>query len=295
ALQHLVFSLEQLTGLGLSASAVHKRAATKRLHRIHRGVYSLVPADQLGWRGRYMAAVLACGEGAVISHREAAALHNLRPSNRARIDVTVPGRSAPQVKGVTAHRSNTLTRADTTVVDGIPCTTIARTHLDLAAVVPRHHTERALNQAEVMGVFDLRALRDQIDRNPRAPGTAQLSAALALYKEDTAPTESETEAVFVALCRSAGLPEPDRQVWFDFDDGGDPIRADFVWRAQRLVLEVDSPTYHGTARAFESDRRRDQRLVRAGWRVVRVTRRQLEEDPASVVELVTDLLRDAAA
>jgi very-short-patch-repair endonuclease len=101
--------------------------------------------------------------------------------------------------------------------------------------------------------------------------------------------------VFVALCRANGLPTPERQVWFTFADGHDAFRADFVWRAQRLVLEVDSRTFHGTARAFEADRLRDQRLTKAGWRVVRVTRRQLEQEPAWVVGLVRDLLGQATA
>jgi hypothetical protein len=178
-------------------------------------------------------------------------------------------------------------------VDGIPCTTIARTHLDLAAVVSVPQTERALNQAEVMGVFDLGALRDQLDRNPGHPGSHRLDRPLALYQPDTNPTESDAEDAFVALCRSAGLPAPERQVWFTFSDGHDPFRADFVWRDHRLVLEVDSRTFHGTTRAFETDRLRDQRLTRAGWRVIRVTRRQLEHDPAWVVTLVDDLLGQA--
>lgn len=83
---------------------------------------------------------------------------------------------------------------------------------------------------------------------------------------DTAPIESPPEDAFVELCRAHGLPVPERQVWFTFDDGHEPFRADFVWRGQRLVLEVDSRIFHGTARAFENDRLRDQRLTRAGWR-----------------------------
>jgi predicted transcriptional regulator of viral defense system len=295
ARQHLVFTLGHIVAEGLSVSAVHKRTATGRLHRIHRGVYSLVPADQLTWRGRYLAAVLACGDRATVSHREAAALHNLRPSNRSAIDVTVPGRSAPAVGGVNVHRSVTLTAADVTVVDGIPCTTLARTHLDLAAVVPLQQTERALNQADAMGVLNLRALRDQLQRNPHAPGAQQLCTALELYTPDTAPTESALEERFVALCRAAALPAPERQVWFTLGDGGEPFRVDFLWRVQRLVLEADGRKFHSTTRAFEDDRRRDQRLARAQWQVVRVTRRQLEDDPTWVVEMVTDVLRRRAA
>ncbi|HWE09439.1 MAG TPA: type IV toxin-antitoxin system AbiEi family antitoxin domain-containing protein [Solirubrobacteraceae bacterium] len=294
AQQHVVFALGQLVELGLGPAGVRKRAATGRLHRIHRGVYSLVPPDQLTWRGRYLAAVLACGDGAVVSHREAAALHNLRPSNRRQIDVTVPGRSARRLRGLTVHRSVTLTAADVTVADDIPCTTLARTHLDLAAVVPLEQTERALNQAEAMGVLNLRALVDQLERNPHARGAPQLRHALELYMPETAPTESAIEEAFVALCRGAALPGPERQVWFTLD-GGEPFRVDFLWRAQRLVLEADSRTFHGTARAFEDDRRRDQRLARAQWQVLRVTRRQLEHDPAWVVEMVADVLRQRAA
>jgi very-short-patch-repair endonuclease len=293
--QHLVFSLPDLADIGLSASAVHKRTASGRLHRIHRAVYSTVAKDQLPWRGKYLAAVLACGAGAVISHREAAHLHGLRPSHRDTIDVLVPRRRARQVPGLTVHTSANLTDDDVTEVDGIPCTTIARTHLDLAAVVPPHHTERALNQAEILQVFDLRGLHDQLTRNPHHPGAAQLQAALDFYRPDTAPTESEIEDAFVALCRAHNLPAPERQVWFTFGDGHDPFRADFVWRAERVVLEIDGRRFHQTVRAFENDRLRDQRLIRHGWRVARVTWRQLKENPGWVVALVQDLLLTAGS
>jgi predicted transcriptional regulator of viral defense system len=293
--QHLVFTLADLAGIGLKARAVQKRAASGRLHRIHRGVYSLVPRDQLSWRGKYLAAALACGPDAVISHREAAALHALRPSNRGGIDVLVPRRRAPVVPGLTVHTSVTLTDADVTEVDGIPCTTVARTLLDLAAVVALDHTERALNQAEILRAFDLGAIRDQLQRNPKAPGAARLQAALDLYRPEARPTESEAEDAFVALCRAHDLPTPERQVWFTFADGHEPFRADFVWRAERVVLEVDSRTFHGTARAFEGDRLRDQRLARGRLGRHRVTRRQLQEDPAWMVGMVRDVLAQAGA
>jgi very-short-patch-repair endonuclease len=293
--QHLVFTLADLADVGLKARAVQQRAAAGSLHRIHRGVYSTVAKDQLPWKGRYLAAVLACGADAVISHREAAHLHDLRPSNRQTIDVLVPVRRAPTVAGLTTHTSLTLTDADTTKLDGIPCTTVARTLLDLAAVVSPPQTERALNQAEILRVFDLGAVRDQLDRNPGHPGGPRLETALNLYLPDTKLTESHAEDVFVELCRACNVPAPERQVWFAFQDGHDPFRADFVWRAQRLVLDVDGRRFHGTARAFEADRLRDQRLTRAGWRVIRVTWRQLERDPAWVVRLVEDLLRQGQA
>ncbi len=161
--------LEHLDALGLTGAAVRHRARTARLHRVHRGVYSLVPPKLLTREGRYLAAVLACGPGAVLSHRSAAALHGLRDWGHTMIEVTVPGRSNRHHDGILVHRSTTLTDKDVTVENRIPCTTVARTQLDLAEVVTRRQLERAFDQAEVMEVFDVRALNDQIERNPTRP------------------------------------------------------------------------------------------------------------------------------
>ena len=288
ASQHGVFSLLQLVGIGLTASGVRKRVAAGRLHRVHRAVYVLVPAQLLSFKGRYMAAVLTCGPGAALSHRSAADLLGLRATARARIDVTALSHRC--VDGVDVHRSTTLLPSDVTEVDGIPCTTIARTLLDLAGVVPMAQLERALNQAEAMNVLNLSTLLDQIARNGTTAAAAKLRQALELYDPGQAPTDSDLEDEFLTLIRAADVPAPERQVYIELDDGEEPIRADFVWRAQRLVLETDGRQFHATRRAFETDRRRDQRLTRAGWRVVRVTWRQLRDDPASVVRLVADLL-----
>jgi predicted transcriptional regulator of viral defense system len=128
--QHGVVSLSQLNALGLGKAAVAKRAANGRLHRVHRGVYA-VGHGRLTLPGRWMAAVLACGQKAVLSHRSAAGLWSLRPDNRANTDVSLPSRSARSRPGIDVHRSVTLTPADRTVKDGIPCTTLARTLLDV--------------------------------------------------------------------------------------------------------------------------------------------------------------------
>lgn len=288
--QHAVAGLSQIAALGLTPRAVQKRAGDDRLYRIHRGVYSLVPPELLSWRGRYLAAVLACGDRAVLSHRSAGDLLGLRPTVTAAIDVTVAGRTTRRPAGITVHRSITLIPADLADVDGIPCTSVARTLFDLCGSVSAHQRERALNQAEVRGVLDVAALDDLLRRHPRHSAAAGLRRALELYRPGDAPAESALEERFIALCRRAGLPAPQRQVWFTLEDGGEPFRADFVWRAQRLVLETDGRGAHLTRQAFEADRRRDQRLIRAGWRVVRVTWRQVRDDPGSVVALVADLL-----
>jgi very-short-patch-repair endonuclease len=288
--QQLVFSLAQAKAIGLSARAAQRWAASGRLHRVYRSVYSMVPRALLSRNGSFMAAVLACGPGAVLSHRSAAALHELRATDRAGIDVTVPGRTTHRHKGIDIHRSLTLTAADITTVDGIPCTTIARTQFDLADVVSPGAIERAYNQAEIIKAFDLRALNDQLARNRHRHATPRVRAVLQKHYVDATPTETKLEQAFFAVCRASGVPVPERQVWVVLEDGELPVRADFLWRTQRLIIETDGGTFHRTRQAFESDRRRDQRLTAAGWRVVRVTWRQIKEDPARIARLVNQLL-----
>jgi hypothetical protein len=280
--------LDQLGELGLSEAAVHKRASRGQLYRVHRRVYSLVPPELLSLRGRYMAAVLACGPGAVLSHRSAAALHQLRPTARARIEVTVPGRRRRRPGGIEIHRSTTLTPADVTTVDGIPVTTVARTLADLVEVLRERGVERALEQAQSLEILDGRALNDQINRHPRGSCLRRLTS----LGEIAAPTESELEELFLEICATAGIPDPERQVYVDPDDGGPMVRADFLWRQQRVIIETDGARFHGTRHSFELDRRRDQRLTLAGWRVIRITWRQISERPHEVVALLRRLLAD---
>ena len=160
ATQHGVLALAHLRALGLSESAVHKRVAAGRLHRRFHGVYSVVPTNLLSRNGHYLAAVLACGPGAVLSHRSAAMLLGLRQTAATKIDITVPSRSGIRHAGVSVHRSRNLTAADATVVENIPCTSVARTLLDLAEVVPRRPLERAFDQSEILRLLDLKAIDD---------------------------------------------------------------------------------------------------------------------------------------
>jgi predicted transcriptional regulator of viral defense system len=285
-----VFSLAQLCELGLGARAVHRRAAAGRLHRVHQAVYSIAPPELLSRNGRFMAAVLACGPEAVLSHRSAAELHELLATVRSGIEVTVRREHTRRVDGVEVHRSRTLTPADTTTVDGIPCTTIARTALDLAAVSTQRRVERALTQGEILEKLDASALEDQLARNSSTPAAAKLRAALEAHRGGATATWSEFEERFLALCRAAGVPEPEVNGWVVLDDGEPAIRADFVWRAQRVVIETDGRRFHSSRWAFETDRRRDQRLTLAGWRVVRLTWRQLNEEPRRIEALLAGLL-----
>lgn len=297
--QHGVISLFQLLSLGLSKSAVSKRAREGRLIRIHRGVYA-VGHGRLTIRGYWMAAVLAYGPSAVLSHRSAAALHGIRPDNRPKSDVTVPKPSARSRPGIAVHRSTTLLPADITTIDGIPCTSLARTLLDLAEVIDRQGVERAVSQAEVLGTFDLREVEDVLSRATGRRGAGVMRSVLAEYAGPTL-TEKELEARFLALCRAASLPEPEVNAWITLDDGI-AYQIDFLWRAERLAVETDGWESHRTRQAFEHDRRRDRRLRLAGLEVVHFTWRDVEREPDEVTAELAALreacsrtrLRDAA-
>jgi uncharacterized protein DUF559/putative AbiEi antitoxin of type IV toxin-antitoxin system len=287
-----VLTLDQLRNLGLTRRAVQDRAASGRLHRIHQAVYALVPENLLTRDGHWLAAVFACGPEAVLSYRSAAALHELRRTDRAKIDVTIPGRSPRKHPGIDVHRSTTLAPRDVTHIRHIPCTTVARTLLDLAQVVQRRPLERACDQAEILEVLDVRALRDQIERNWTRPAARRLRAVLEEHYIGSTPTWSELEEAFVAMCRAARLPQPDVNVWIDPNDSEPAwIRADFVWREERLVVETDGHKTHRTQQAFEHDRRQDQRLGVAGWQVVRTTYHQVTERPNEIAGVIAVLLR----
>jgi hypothetical protein len=285
--QHGVVALSQLQSLGLGRSGVSRRTAAGRLYRIHRGVYA-VGRPHLTERGRWMAAALAYGPRAVVSHRSAAALHGIRRDNRGTTDVTLPGPSVRPRPAIEVHRSTTLGPADVTTVDGIPCTTVARTLVDLGDVVDRRGVERAVDQAEVLQMFDLRAVEAALARAGPRRGAGVLRAVLEDYEGPTL-TDRELEERFLALCKTASLPSPAVNAWVTLD-GGVAYKADFLWRTEKLIAETDGRDVHTTRRAFEHDRLRDQRLTLAGFTVVRFTWRQVRRDPRRVSGALQGLL-----
>jgi hypothetical protein len=215
--QHGVVALRQLRELGLSASGVRKRAARGNLHRVHRGVYAVGHPKLTGY-GHWMAAVLACGPKAALSHRAAAGLWGLRPDNRRKSDVSVPGRSARSRTAIEVHRSVTLTAEDITKVDGIPCTTVARTLVDLGDVVNTRAVERAVEQSDVLRIFDLGEVERAIERAGPRRGAGTLVSVLADLEGQTL-TENDLEEAFFAISREAGLPTPEVNVWMTLLDG----------------------------------------------------------------------------
>jgi very-short-patch-repair endonuclease len=237
-----------------------------------------------------MGAVLGCGPGAVLSHRSAAALWGLRPSSRPLIDVTTSRRLRRRPSGIDTHIAVSLQPRDTSRRRGIPCTTAARTLLDLAGVIDRGGLERTCDQAEALRVLDCRDLGDVLARAGGRRGVRTLRAVLA-EREPGRATRSELEAKFLALCSDGGLPRPRTNSRVALE--GHSIEVDFLWPQQRLVAEVDGYRFHATRSGFEHDRSRDRRLLIAGYRVVRFTWRQLSEDPDDVIATIRALLHPA--
>jgi hypothetical protein len=272
-----VVSLVQLETLGLGPRGVQHRAESGRLRRVHRGVYAIGGAA-LPREGRDLAAVLACGKDAVLSHTSAAVHWGLLTYHPPQPHVTAPA-SRTGVPGIRLHRTRALDARETTTHRGLPTTTVARTLLDLAATAPPNHLEHAIGQALRNELYDHRAIEQALDGRP---GTKALRRATA---EDPAFTRSELERRFRALCRRAGLPRPlSNHVVADRDH--QPHEVDFYFPSHRLVVEVDGWRDHGTRVAFERDRAKDAALVAAGYAVLRFTTRQIAADPDTVAARV---------
>jgi very-short-patch-repair endonuclease len=278
--QHGVVATYQLVALGLTYDEIRYRARTGRLHRIHRGVYA-VGYRTLTPKGHRMAAVLAYGPDAVLSHRSAAAHWGIgQPSWK--IDVTTP-RGRPSRAKIRAHRG-VLEPDDITIHDGIPVTSVARTILDLASVLNQDRLTRLIEEADRKERFDLKALDRAMARRPHAPGTRRLNAVLAAYR-GTADTRSKLERDFRALILKAGLPEPQHNAVVA------GLSVDVYWPEWKLVVELDGEPYHNNPHAFENDRIRDATLQKAGIRVLRVTGTRLEQDAAGVLADIVALSR----
>jgi predicted transcriptional regulator of viral defense system len=284
ARQHGVVARAQLVAAGLGVDAIDHRLRNRRLLSVHRGVYA-VGHKKISGHGWYMAAVLAAGPGAVLSYRSAGDLWGVRRTSRRRVDVTTP-RRVPSRWEIETHYAP-LPDDETTVIKGIPVTTVPRTLFDLAAVVDRLALERAMEQAEAQRLTDPLTLDDLLQRYPARRGTRKLAVALELGRKGI--TRSKLEERFQALLDEAVLPRPELNAPIELN--GRRFEADCLWRKQRLIVELDGRAWHDTRQAFERDRERDRLLQASGWRVVRITWRQLRDDPQAVARDLRRLLR----
>jgi hypothetical protein len=282
--QHGVVSLSQLRDKGLGLGAINHRVRAGRLHRLYRGVFA-VGHTRLSREGRWTAALLASGEGAVLSHVSAATLWDLRPSSATAIHVTVPTYAGRRRRpGVVLHRSRTLGAPDVAELDGFALTSVARTLVDLAGMLTRGSLERTVERSLELRLFDLAGLRAAIDARPTSRGCTALARVVAAIHDEPALTRSELEALMRDLCAAHGIDPP------EVNPRIEGYEVDFLWRSRRLIVETDGHAHHGTRTAFERDRAKDARLTALGYRVVRFTYRQLVYEPDFVVSTLLALL-----
>jgi very-short-patch-repair endonuclease len=279
--QHGVVSRAQLAELGLGARAIDHRLERSRLHVVHRAVFA-VGHTVLSRHGTWVAAVLAAGHGAVLSHRAAAALSGIRGWAGGRVDVTVP-RNRKTRRGIEIHRS-VLAADEITAQDGIPVTTPVRTLLDLAGVLSLHQLERAVHETEYRRLTSPLSLDALLTRHQGRRGTAALRKIADQDNLGSTLTRSELEIAFLAFLDAHHLERP------KVNERIGPYTVDALWPQQRLVAELDSRQAHQTTRAFEEDRARDRHLLTKGYRVVRVTHRQLHHESATIAAQLRQLL-----
>jgi very-short-patch-repair endonuclease len=240
--------------------------------------------------GKWMAATLALGPEAFLSHRSAGELWGIVPRSSRAIEVTRATKAWPRAPIVAHHFA--LRDDEWTVVDGIPVTTVPRTVLDFAAVGSRRAVERALNEVEVQRLTDPLSIPDLLARYPRRRGTAVLRGLLAEGAGAGGITKSDFEERFVSLVDSHGLPRPRFNA--DVFVAGRFFSVDCLWPDARLIVELDGRAVHGTRQAFEADRERDRLLMVDGWKVIRVTWRQLRDDEARIAADLRAALRCGA-
>jgi very-short-patch-repair endonuclease len=284
--QHWVVTRAQLMGLGLGSKAIRHRLRNGRLHPVMRGVYA-VGRPEVDSRGRWMAAVLACGPHAFLSHHSAAALLGIRDERPGPIEVVVPDHVARHHHGIRVHRRTGLVSPSdgserwpaTGSVAQIPVIGPVPTLVDLAMCLPTAELERAVNEASQRDLIDPESLREALDSIPPRPGVVRLRR---LLDRDTfVLTETRLEQLFLPLARAAGLPLPQTQVWLN------DYRVDFYWPDLGLIVEADSLRYHRTPAKQAADNRRDQAHIAAGLMPLRFSHREVRYEPAQVRRMLT--------
>jgi very-short-patch-repair endonuclease len=273
-IQHGVITRLQLLALGFTDDAIKHRVARGRLRRIYPGVYAVgqLPLTQ---QGEWMAATLACGDGAALSHDSAAALWGLAkgPARPIHVSVLSPRRSR---EGIAVHRRRAL---DAVRRDGIRVTTPAQTLIDTAPTWPRPQLEQAIGEATLRRLTTLKPLRTAATKAGRS-GAALRSV---IDRLTFRVTQSELERAFLRLLANAGLPLPETQRRFD------RTRVDFYWPEIGLVVETDGGRFHATAAQQTADRKRDQAHIRAGRTPLRITHAQVFFEAAETTTLLADV------
>ncbi len=275
--------MSSCSDLGVRPQAIKHRVIVGRLHRIHAGVYA-VGRRELSRHGQLMAAVLACGEGAVLSHRSRPELWRVGP--RAAFEVIVPSARRPRRPGIKVHRRD-LDAKHITRVQNIPVTSIACTLVDVSPSLPRDHLERAVNEADRLDLIDPERLREALEDFAGHTGVTKLRTLL--DRHTFTLTDSELERRFKQIVRAAGLSEPLTQQYLN------GYRVDFYWPDLGLVVETDGLRYHRTPSQQTAALRRDQAHYAAGLLPLRFSHAQIRWEPDYVADMLRQALRRGRA
>jgi Protein of unknown function (DUF559) len=286
-----VVSLDQLGREGVSPKVAADRGRARSYHRIHRGVYA-VGHRSVSRHTHLRAALLACGEGALISHGTAAAFHGLFDEWPHFIDVTVPVEAGRKIDGIRCRRCRYPEPEEVEVRSGIAVTTVARTLVDLAGIVRLPALRKVVGRAAVRRKLQVQAIDIAIYNAKGRRGLKALELALVPYrtKEGKVPdVRSDFETLVLPQLLDMGLPRPGTNVWIHLD--GERFLVDFLWDRAQVIVETDGRETHETPTAFQDDRRRDQFLVAAGYRVLRVTWNQIHRESDAVLERISRALQ----
>jgi len=289
ARQYGTVTFSQLIDIGISAAAIGRAIADGFLSVLHRGVYAF-GHDRLRTEGRWMAAALAGGPDAAVTHTDALMMRGIVRSHAPRIHITVPRLTggAHRRSGLVIHRCK-LAPADLDIVDGIPTTTVARALLDFAEIAAPRRLERAIDEADKQDLFDLDATLAVLERARGRRGAKPLKRAVELYVPEPHRTRSWLEQRALQIIRAAGLPSPQVNLHLNGHE------VDLQWPEANLVVELDSREHHDTPWAREEDSVRDAVQVAHGHGVMRVTYRRLTQEPEAVVALIRQRLALSAA
>ena len=282
--QHGAVTRAQLLELGFARGAIAHRLESGRLHRVHNGVYSVGRPD-LSRAGRWMAGVLGCGPGALLSHRSAAALYGLLDDREGPIEVTVSPTTVRRRPGLEIYR-RAVAPFERAVVDGIAVTAVTRTLLDVAPLVGPRRLEAAINAADKHGLTDPERLRTDLAAHAGRRGVVPLRRVL--DRHTFTLTASELERRFLPIARRVGLERPETGVHLN------GFEVDFLWRDIGLVVETDGLRYHRTPATQTRDRLRDQVHTAAGLTPLRFTHAQVRYDPRHVQQTLATVARRLA-
>ncbi len=284
--QRSLITRRELLALGVSSDMIGRALQRGRLHRMHQGIYSLVPFPARPPLAPELAAILACGDSALLSHHSAAAVWGIRPFLEGDVDVTVIGKeTGRRRRGIRVHRTAHLDPRDARRYQQLPITSPACALLEIAPETSGRALEWALDQALVKRLTNRAQIRAVLAAYPHRPGTPKLQTLLD-PDHPTMITRSHPEEQLLDRLRKAGLPIPEVNARVG------NYTADFLWRAAKVILEIDGYHYHHTRAAFERDHRRDAEHQREDFLVIRVTPRQLRHNhEAILVHIATTLER----